>query len=653
MKHTRTIRWAAGLVSLIAAVHSSAAEIDLRVDVRDGARRLLHTRVDMPVPQELRDGTADILYVEWTPGNHNPSGPIQNVVDFEVSDGKGTDLSWRRDEVDPNRHIVRPGEASRLVAEFSYITNQPGVNSRSSDSYGFDSFGGLSWNTSLMYPAWSSKTDAIVRASIVLPAGWKWATGLRVDRVDHEDGVATTVHFAPAPLWEIVDSPVIYGEHLRTYELGSVGGAEHFVHAVAATRERTELGEERLDALRRMLQETGSVFGRVPTDRYHFLVLLDDALPGFGLEHLTSTYVSMGSERFRKAADEKDPLTVLAHEYVHVWCGKWVSPKGLLAEEYRSPARTSLLWVYEGLASYYDEVIATRCGLQSAEDFEDGLARLLASYERQAGRRWRSVEDTALSMRFLRARSETWEDLRRRQDYYGEGSVFWLTADAIIRRGSDGARSLDDFTLAFLGARDEDRIGPNGVAREYTRDNVVAALRIVHDGEDWDALIRRMIEEPRSPDEPFEAPALLDRRLAWTSDPSDKVRKAAASGGGLDVVLTMGMRCDKDGLVTSIRHASPADAAGIRLGHRVVGFRTRESGDGYRAWSADGLRTAISASTDHGGIKLLVRANDDLLERWIPFRDGLIYPVLERLEDNSDVLGAILRARPSVAPDAR
>ncbi len=605
----------------------------------------MHARVEAEVPDELRGGLPDLFFVEWTPGNHNPSGPIQNMVDFGVSDGSGARLVWRRDEVDPFRHLVWAGGSDRIIAEFSYITNQPGVNSRSSDSYGFDTFGGLSWNTTLVYPGWSTKSETLVRASLVLPTRWKWASGLRVDRVEQVDGDSTIVHFAPAPLWEVIDSPVIFGEHLRTYELGNVGGGEHFLHAVAATKERTELGEERVGAIRRMLHETVEVFGPLPTDRYHFLVLLDDALPGFGLEHLTSTYVSMGAERFRKAVEEMDPLTVLSHEYVHVWCGKWVSPSGLLAEEYRTPARTPLLWVYEGLASYYDEVLATRSGLQSGEEFAEGLARLLGSYERQAGRRWRSVEDTALAMRYLRARSDSWEDLRRRQDYYGEGSVFWLTADAIIRRGTGGARSLDDFVRAFLGAREGERIGPHGVAREYTRNDVVQGLQAVFADEDWDALIKEMIEKPKSEGAAFAAPGQLGRRLVWTTQGSERQRKSVMAGGGLDVGLSMGMRIDKEGAVTLIRWGSAADVAGVRPGQRVVGYRGGEDGTGFRAWSAEGLRKAVEGSTEAGGVLLLLREGDELVERWVRYEGGVVFPALEPVDGAPDILQAILDPR--------
>ncbi len=627
------------------ACANAAPNLRVDVDVRDAARRLAHARVRVDIPEERRGKPVELLYVEWTPGNHNPSGPIQNVIDFVVWDATGARASWRRDEIDPNRHIVAGGAGDHVVAEFSYITNQPAVNSRSSDTYGFPNFGGLNWNTLLVYPDWSTKEEIKVSATITLPAGWTWASGLRVEGEERLEDGATLVRFAEASLREVVDSPVIYGEHLRTYELGQAGGAEHYLHAVAANASRTELADERLEALRRMLAETVAVFGSAPMDRYHFLVLLDDALPGFGLEHLTSTFISMGSERFRKAGAEKDPLTVLPHEYIHAWCGKWAAPQGLLTEDYASSARTPLLWVYEGLTSYYDEIVAVRSGLQSSEKFVDGLARLLGSYERQAGRGWRSVEDTAIAMRFLRARSDMWEDRRRRQDYYGEGSVFWLTADAIIRRGTDGARSLDDVCRALFGVREGEQIGSTGVAREYTREDIVRALTEAYDVEDWDGLIRRMIEEPQTDRTPFAAPGLLGAPLVWSTEANDDQKKSVMSGGGVDVLLTMGLRTDKEGVVTGVRTGSASELADVRVGDRVVGVRGSLEGEGYRTWGSEALREAVERTPETGGITLLVARGENLLERRVAYGEGLVFPGLERSEGPHDLLGALMAPR--------
>ena len=152
-----------------------AGDMTVAVDATDIARRIVHTTVKIPLPAERRGGGPTPLYfIEWTPGNHNPSGPIQNVVDFRVTDADGAPVRWRRDETNVYRHLADvPAGSASISVRFSYITNQPGVNSRSSDTYGFAAFGGMNWNTVLVYPEWADKTTTIVDASLTLPAGWR------------------------------------------------------------------------------------------------------------------------------------------------------------------------------------------------------------------------------------------------------------------------------------------------------------------------------------------------------------------------------------------------------------------------------------------------------------------------------------------------
>src|SRR5262249_12229087 len=139
-------------------------------------------------------------------------------------------------------------------------------------------------------------------------------------------------------------------------------------------------------------------------------------------------------------------------EYVHSWCGKYRRPAGMCTRDFHTPQKTRLLWVYEGLAEYLGHVLAARSGLMSRTDFLDKLGGTIRVLTHHEGRRWRSLEDTAMSSYLLRAHSANWNDLRRDQDYYGEGMLLWLEIDAIIRERSRGKNSLDDFCGKFMGA---------------------------------------------------------------------------------------------------------------------------------------------------------------------------------------------------------
>ena len=162
---------ACAAAALAAALSAQTVAQDIRVDVdaREIGRRLAHTSVTISLPPGRPAGAATPLYfVEWTPGNHSPSGPIQNVVDLRIEDSTGAPVRWRRDETNVYRHIADPAPgADSITARFSYITNQPAVNSRSTDTSGFRDVGGLLWNTVLLYPEWADRTATPVAATCV------------------------------------------------------------------------------------------------------------------------------------------------------------------------------------------------------------------------------------------------------------------------------------------------------------------------------------------------------------------------------------------------------------------------------------------------------------------------------------------------------
>ncbi len=632
-----------------AAAQSPAIAVEL--DATDIARRLVHATITIP-DELIPDGEdLDLRYVEWTPGNHNPSGPIQNVVDFVVSTKDGTRLDWRRSDESVYAHIVPDAPAGDLVVTFTYIANQPAVNSRSSDTYGHAEFGGINWNTVLVYPAQADRATLMYAPAVKHPSDWQIASGLEFH--NRLQGLPGFRLYKPVTLAELVDSPLIMGRHLKTYTMDAMAGSPHYLHAAAASASQVELPGARLEKFNEMHRQAEHIFGPFPYSRFHYLILLDDALPGFGLEHCTSTYISMRGDRFEKAeTDDGDPMSVVPHEYIHAWCGKLLAPEGLLAENYHTTGKTELLWVYEGLVSYYDEVLCVRSGLMTEEEFIDSLTGTMANYELQAGRRWRSVEDTALAMRFLRAPSDSWEDLRRRQDYYSEGALFWASADAIIRGGTNGEKSLDDFCVAFFAPERPGDMTPGVPQRTYTRADVVSGLSAVYPGQDWDGLIRRMIERPQE-DPAFELPRHLGYTLEWSPEPTEKQAKAEKSDKGANLRSSLGMRVDASGVITSIVPGSPADRAKLAYGQKImaIGVHTPEPLTGNTSaplatlYSGKALREAVQETTETGAVTLILAEGDTLRAVAIPYDGGLRYPRLTRDESRADLLAEVMKPR--------
>jgi len=97
-------------------------------------------------------------------------------------------------------------------------------------------------------------------------------------------------------------------------------------------------------------------------------------------------------------------------------------------------------WLSEGLASYYQELLRARAGLQSERA---ALARL-ARYMREAARSEASASVVEESARMQLTHAY-------RKVYWG-GAAFWLHADVRLRHASQGHASLDSL-LAALRAR--------------------------------------------------------------------------------------------------------------------------------------------------------------------------------------------------------
>src|SRR5204863_7237818 len=95
-----------------------AQPIRLQVDATDAPRRLFHVRMTMPA----KPGAMTLLYPEWIPGEHGPTGPIVNLVGLKIQGGAQT-IPWKRDSVNMYAfHLDAPAGASSLEITFAFIS---------------------------------------------------------------------------------------------------------------------------------------------------------------------------------------------------------------------------------------------------------------------------------------------------------------------------------------------------------------------------------------------------------------------------------------------------------------------------------------------------------------------------------------------------
>ena len=613
----KTIRSLAVLMflSALAAAQSTISE-RLRVNAADAPRNILHSTVTIPVAP----GPVTLVYPKWIPGNHRPTGPIQNLTGLHIK-AKGQELDWQRDLVDMWAfHVQAPAGVSELEVSFDTLTYY-GKNSAASSKV-LD----LNWNQVVLYPK-DTPSDAVrVRASIELPEGWKFGTALATAS---QSGNA--VEFQPVSLTRLVDSPLVAGFWYRRVQLSSrAESPEHAIDMVGESEESLAITDKDVASYTQLVGETGRLFGARHYEKYQFLWTLSDQTQHHGLEHHESSDNATGEDVFSDPNSHNLEADLLPHEFVHSWNGKFRRPAGLATLNYQEPMKGDLLWVYEGLTDYLGNILAARIGLRSPEQFRDNLAYTAAMLDHRAGRTWRPLQDTATSVQILFTAPPQWVNWRRSADYYPEGYLIWLEVDTLIRRQTNEQKSLNDFCRLFYG-------GPSGppTVVTYKFDDVVATLNQVAPY-DWARLLRERLDS-KSPRAPLVGIENGGWKLTYTDQKNSTMEAAEKTGNALDLSFSLGMVIGKDGDIGDVIPGSPAFTAGLGPGMKLIGVNGRK-------WSKDVMLAALRAGAHSTQSLALLAENGDYLNTYqVDYHGGERYPHLVRVEAQTDLLSEIIK----------
>ena len=617
------------LFVLTAVCASAAAQtpVHLRVDATDVTRRVIHVQMSMPA----KPGPLSLLYPEWIPGEHGPTGPVVNLVGLRITTG-GSVVPWRRDSVNMYEfHVDVPAGASSLDVAFDFLA--------APESEGFSSGGSttselavLSWNQLLLYPKGANEDSLPYQATLKTPRGWRYGTALPIRR---EAG--NEVEFQPAPLTTMVDSPISMGAHYKTIDLGTDNGIAHYLNLAADSDRALEIEPETVASYKNLVKEAGALFGSRHYRDYHFLFTLSDHVAHFGLEHHESS-----DDRYsERTLVDPEPRTAFAdllpHEFVHSWNGKYRRPAGLISGGkdggYDVPMKGDLLWVYEGLTQYLGEVLTRRSGLWSPAIYRDALAATAADMDTTYGRRWRPLEDTAVAAQILYESGKDYENYRRSVDYYPEGSLLWLDADVTIRRLSKGTKSLDDFCRSFHG-------GSSGTPalKPYTFEDVVAGLNAVQPN-DWATFLNQRLRSTGD-HAPLGGIENAGWKLVYDGVRSDFWKAVEADRKLVDLTYSIGLKVkEEDGAVADVRYGGPAQSAGIPPQVKLIAVNGRQ-------YTPTILREAVAkTATAAKPIELLVKTGDYYETHRVEYTGGEKYPHLVRVEGKEDLLSAIVAAQ--------
>ena len=594
--------------------------IRLEVDASDTVRRILQVRQTLP---GVKPGRLTLLYPEWLPGKHYNFGSIDKLAGLVVR-GNGQVLPWTRDPVDVFAfHVDVPQGVGELKIEFQFLSPTALNQGRVVVT---PEMLNLQWGMVALYPAGYFTRRIMVDASVKLPAGWGY--GVALDTASRDGDVA---RFKPVSLETLVDSPMFAGRYYRQYDLDPGGKSPVRLNVVADTPDELEADPKVLEKHRNLIHQADKLFGVRHFDRYDFLLAITDRLGDIGLEHHRSSENGVETGYFTSFDKAVGDRGLLPHEYSHSWNGKFRRPADLWTPNYNVPMRGSLLWVYEGQAQYWGNVLGGRSAMSSKEESLEALAATAATYENQVGRRWRQLADTTLDPVIARRQPLPWRSYQRAEDYYQEGQLIWLDADTLIREKSGGKRSLDDFARSFFGGKDGDF-----VVSPYTFDDVVVALNAVQPY-DWATFLKTRVLDV-APKAPLDGLARGGWKLVYADTPTawNKAIESASKSTGL--TYSLGLSLNRDAEVTGVLWEGPAFNAGITVSTKILAV------NGI-AYSADRLKAAITDGKSGKPIELLMKNGDYFRTVSINYTGGLRYPKLERIEGTPDLLSKIYEAR--------
>jgi len=591
----------------------------IEVDARDIGRRIFKVKATIPA----RPGPLTLLYPQWLPGAHSPSGPIDKVAGLVVT-ANGKPLQWTRDQYDVYAFKVDvPDGASEVVAEFKFLSSQGGSQGRVVMT---PEMLNLQWNANSLYPAGVITRNLQAQASVTLPKGWNYATALETERRDGD-----TVVFKPISYDHLVDSPLFAGRYYQQFDLDPGAKVPVRLNVFADDPKSLVAKPEQLQAHRALVQQIYKLYGARHFDHYDFLLALTSKLGGIGLEHQRSSENSAEPGYFTEWDKNWLGRDLLPHEFNHSWNGKYRRGADLSTPNFNVPMGDSLLWLYEGQTQFWGQVLAARSGLWSVQQTRETLANVAATYDRgRPGLAWRALQDTTNDPTIAQRRALAFRNYQLSEDYYSGGQMVWLEVEGKLRALTGNKRSLDDFAKAFFGVNDGDwNVHP------YTFEDVVRTLNGIAPF-DWASFLRERLDGHGSLTGGLEAAGW---KLVYTDTPSDAVKAQETRAAGINLTYSLGVSVANSGVLTDVLWDSPAFNAGLAPGMTVLAVNGR-------VFKGDLLKDAVTAAkTDKTPITLLVRNFDRIDTVSLDYHGGLLYPSLQRIAGKPDRLAELWKAR--------
>lgn len=387
----------------------------------------------------LTENQYDFKMPIWMPGYYQVLNYANDVQHLKVSDLKGNLIKWEK--ANHNTWRVYANGASALKINYEVKTTRSFV----ATNYINADRAFIAPTGTFLHIA--NKINVPVTVHITPFTGWtKIATGL--EKIKGKEFSYQAKDFDV-----LYDSPILIG-NLEEMPSFTVQGVPHYFKGY-------KLGDfdkqAFMDDLKKVIEAAVAVIGEIPFTDYTFIGI---GPGGGGIEHLNSSAVAFsGNKNLDNPGGRTTVLSFLGHEYFHHYNAKRIRPIELGPFDYDNGSRTNMLWVAEGITSYYDEMLLKWAKLQSSDEILKGFQEAIKKYENSPGSLFQSVSQASYDTWSDGPFGRTTDEVNKTVSYYDKGPVMAMMLDFKIRHETKNQKSLNDVmrTLYFTYYKKENR----------------------------------------------------------------------------------------------------------------------------------------------------------------------------------------------------
>ena len=422
----RSLIWILNTLFFFAFCSSlEAQEVRYKLSMPEPKNHMFHVEM---VLTNFNTETLNIKLPVWAPGSYMVREFSKHINLVKAKNEKGQALEVKK--IDKNTWTIASNKASSITINYevyaydlsvrtSYLDHNHGyVNGTSVFMY-VDGFRNLSGRLDV-YPH-SSFVDV---STALKSAGEAIAS----------DG---TFSFRFNDYDQLVDCPIEIGNHEK-FHFEAAG----IKHRVVIYGEGNHNIEQLKKDMARICNATTAVFGTNPNDDYLFIIHNTEN-GGGGLEHMNSTTLNVRRFSYHSTG-YLGFLSLVAHEYFHLWNVKRLRPIELGPFDYDQENYTSLLWVMEGFTTYYDELLLRRANYYTQEQYLKTLFNTINSVENQPGNKIQPVAHSSFDA-WIKLYYPNENSSNTTISYYSKGQLVGAVIDAMIISATNGKKGLDDF----------------------------------------------------------------------------------------------------------------------------------------------------------------------------------------------------------------